>query len=60
MAFTVDSMLTTTPFLRPREGWLPMPMRLSVSSGVISATSVTIFEVPMSRATGAGGCPARD
>jgi hypothetical protein len=27
-----------------------MPMRFRVSSGVISATSVTIFEVPMSRA----------
>ena len=51
MAVTVDSMFTTVPFLRPREGWLPMPMRLSVPSGVTSATRVTIFEVPMSRAT---------
>ncbi len=51
IAFTVDSIFTTTPFFRPREGWLPMPMSDSVSSGVISATSVTIFEVPMSRAT---------
>ena len=35
---TVDSMLTTTPFFRPREGWLPMPMISSAPSALISPT----------------------
>jgi len=51
MALTVSSMLTTTPFFSPLESWLPMPMTLRRPSGVISATSATIFEVPMSRPT---------
>src|ERR1700691_4428201 len=48
---TVDSMLTTTPFFRPREGWLPMPMTSMVASAVISPTSASTLEVPMSRPT---------
>jgi len=51
MALTVSSILTTTPFFRPLESWLPIPMTLSRPSGVISATSATIFEVPISRPT---------
>ena len=51
MAFTVVSMLTTTPFFSPRDGWLPMPITSKPPSGLISATMATIFEVPMSRPT---------
>ena len=47
----VASMLTTTPFFRPREGCVPSPMMLRPSSGVTSATIATIFDVPMSRPT---------
>src|SRR3984893_9319353 len=47
----VASMLTTTPFFRPREGCVPRPMMFSFFSGVISATMATIFEVPMSSPT---------
>ena len=38
---TVDSMFTTTPFFRPRDGWLPMPMISSAPSGLISPTMAT-------------------
>jgi len=31
---TVDSMLTTTPFFRPRDSWLPMPSTSSAPSGL--------------------------
>src|SRR5580693_833208 len=48
---TVDSILTTTPFLRPREGWLPMPITSSAPSAVTSPTSASTLEVPMSRPT---------
>src|SRR3970282_1911990 len=51
MALTVVSMLTTTPFFSPREGWLPMPMISKPPSGLISATMAAIFEVPTSRPT---------
>src|SRR5271169_1181976 len=44
-------MLTTTPFLRPRDGCAPRPMMLSRFSGVSSATMATIFDVPISRPT---------
>src|SRR5436305_6764422 len=44
-------MLTTTPFLRPREGCVPMPITLSAPSAAISATIAAIFDVPMSRPT---------
>src|SRR2546427_3914681 len=47
----VASMLTTTPFLSPRDGCAPRPMMLSRFSGVTSATMATIFDVPMSRPT---------
>jgi hypothetical protein len=46
---TVDSMLTTTPFLRPREGCTPMPITSIELSGPTSPTSAAIFEVPTSR-----------
>src|SRR5271168_5262031 len=51
MDCTVDSMLTTTPFFRPREGWLPMPMISSAPSALISPTMATTLLVPMSRPT---------
>jgi hypothetical protein len=51
LALTVDSMFTTTPFFRPRDGALPMPITSKPPSGFISATMAAIFEVPMSRPT---------
>ena len=50
MAATVESMLTMTPFFRPREGWVPRPM-MSRPSSVISPTTAAILVVPMSRPT---------
>src|SRR5450432_1728296 len=47
---TVESMLTMTPFLRPRDGWVPTPM-MSRPSGPISPTTAAILVVPMSRPT---------
>src|SRR5438552_1647845 len=47
----VASMLTTTPFLSPRDGCAPRPMMLSRFSAVTSATMATILDVPMSRPT---------
>src|SRR5260370_35769752 len=51
MDCTVDSMLTTTPFFRPRDGWLPIPMISSVPSDLTSPTMATTLLVPMSRPT---------
>src|ERR1700690_2801238 len=51
MDCTVDSMLTTTPFLSPRDGWLPIPMISSVPSALSSPTIATTLLVPMSRPT---------
>src|ERR1700732_5100842 len=51
MDCTVDSMLTTTPFFRPRDGWLPMPMISNAPSDLISPTMATTLLVPMSRPT---------
>src|SRR5258706_1772514 len=51
MDCTVDSMLTTTPFFRPREGCEPRPMISIAPSAVISPTSATTLEVPTSRPT---------
>src|SRR5690606_1549715 len=48
---TVDSMFTTTPFFRPRDGLVPMPTISSSPSAVTSPTSATTLEVPMSRPT---------
>src|SRR5450432_694711 len=48
---TVDSMLTTTPFLRPRDGCTPRPMASMEPSALCSPTSATTLEVPMSRPT---------
>src|SRR5579872_4950956 len=42
-------MLTTTPFLSPREGCEPMPSTSTVPSRPASPTSATTLEVPMSR-----------
>src|SRR5450631_1544600 len=47
---TVESMLTMTPFFRPRDGWVPTPM-MSRPSGPISPTTQAILVVPMSRPT---------
>src|ERR1700692_1643003 len=51
MDCTVDSMLTTTPFFRPRDGWLPMPMISKAPSDLISPTMATTLLLPMSRPT---------
>src|SRR5215470_15459443 len=51
MDWTVDSMLTTTPFFRPREGCEPMPSTSIEPSRPTSPTSDTTFEVPMSSPT---------
>src|SRR6185503_19227550 len=48
---TVDSMLTTTPFLRPREGCEPTPRTSIAPSGPTSPTRATTLDVPMSRPT---------
>src|SRR5579862_1695123 len=49
--WTVDSMLTTTPFFNPREGCEPIPRSSIEPSSPTSPTSDTTFEVPMSRPT---------
>src|SRR6266404_4297371 len=51
IALTVASMLTTTPFLRPLDGWPPMPIISNPPFGLTSATIAAIFDVPMSRPT---------
>src|SRR5262245_59998682 len=51
MDCTVESMLTTTPFLRPREGCEPRPITSRLPSLCISPTSDTTFDVPMSSPT---------
>src|ERR1700722_10328927 len=51
MDCTVDSMLTTTPFFRPREGCEPRPNTSIEPSRPISPTRATTLEVPMSRPT---------
>src|SRR5512137_12004 len=51
MDWTVESMLTTTPFFRPRDGCEPTPTTSMVPSGPSSPTIATTFEVPMSRPT---------
>ena len=48
---TVDSMLTTTPRFRPRDGFEPRPITSSRSSADSSPTIATTFDVPMSRPT---------
>src|SRR4051812_25075467 len=47
---TVESMLTITPFFRPREGCVPTPMTAG-PSGVTSPTTAAILVVPMSSPT---------
>src|ERR1700733_14428869 len=49
MDCTVDSILTTPPFFRPREGCEPTPITSILPSGVVSPTSATTFEVPISK-----------
>src|SRR5690349_13152404 len=44
-------MFTTTPFLRPRDGFEPTPTTSIVPSGSSSPTIATTFDVPMSRPT---------
>src|SRR5690606_28702804 len=51
MDCTVDSMLTTTPFFRPREGCEPRPTTSTLPSAPISPTSATTLDVPMSSPT---------
>src|SRR5574343_134371 len=51
IACTVSSMLTTTPRDRPRASWAPTPRTFKRPSAATSATTATIFDVPMSRPT---------
>src|SRR5689334_10229863 len=51
MDCTVDSMFTTTPFFRPREGCEPRPTTSTAPLASISPTSATTFEVPISSPT---------
>src|SRR5512138_3807139 len=51
MDCTVDSMLTTTPRFKPREGCEPRPTTSMRPSLVISPTIATTFEVPISSPT---------
>src|SRR5687768_10381320 len=44
-------MLTTTPFLRPREGCEPTPSTSMWPSGPTSPTRATTLDVPISRPT---------
>ncbi len=48
---TVDSISTTTPRLRPRDSWEPMPITSIGLPGEYSPTSATTLEVPISRPT---------
>ena len=48
---TVDSRLTTTPFLSPRDGAVPMPIISMLPSLVISPTMAATFDVPISKPT---------
>ena len=50
MELTVSLILITTPFRKPREGAVPMPM-MSIFSSFISPTMAQIFVVPMSKPT---------
>src|SRR5688572_4822420 len=49
--WTVDSISTTTPRLRPRDSCEPMPITSMGLPGEYSPTSATTLEVPMSRPT---------
>src|SRR5882724_13631722 len=51
MDWTVDSMLTTTPFFSLREGCEPIPNTSIEPSSPTSPTRATTFEVPMSSPT---------
>src|SRR5215831_6024028 len=58
MDSTVLSIFTTMPFLRPREGWVPMPITSITPSLLTSPTMAQILVVPMSRPT-TMCCPLR-
>src|SRR6476620_416723 len=51
MDSTVASMLTTTPFFRPRDSCCPSPITSCRPFDMTSATTATTLEVPMSRPT---------
>src|SRR5690606_34239434 len=51
MAWTVDSMFTTTPFFMPEEACMPVPTISSLPSGPATPTIATTLEVPMSSPT---------
>src|SRR5690606_13112934 len=51
MDCAADSMLTTTPFFRPRDGCEPIPTISSWPSSRTSPSSATTLDVPMSRPT---------
>src|SRR5210317_1288581 len=55
MDSTVDSILTTTPFRRPIEGFVPMPMMFILSPDA-SPTTEHILVVPISRPTITSPC----
>src|SRR5215472_1848022 len=58
MDSTVLSIFTTMPFLRPRDGWVPIPITSITPSRLTSPTMAQIFVVPMSRPT-TMCCPLR-
>src|SRR5512147_2307087 len=60
MDSTVLSMLTTTPFLSPRDGWLPMPIMSIRPSSFTSPTMAHILVVPISRPTTMLSCLPKD
>src|SRR5690554_1442424 len=51
MAWTVDSILTTTPFFMPDDACMPVPTISSLPSGPATPTIATTLEVPMSSPT---------
>src|SRR2546427_3797177 len=51
MDSTVLSILTTTPFLRPRDGWIPTPSTSTTPLLLMSPMMAQIFVVPMSSPT---------
>src|SRR5215510_2446544 len=58
MDSTVLSIFTTTPFLRPRDGWIPTPSTSTTPLLLTSPMMAQIFVVPMSRPTTIW-CPLR-
>ena len=56
MAFTVVSILATTPFFNPREGWVPIPplaeVQVAIESAVAEITQLKGYELKRIMRTG--------